>query len=167
MSPNPANRKIDLNYLRKYEQIVTFHSTKEKTHLICSMVIYFKDFFILILYIKVKVNIAESYPTLWDPMDYSPWNSQGQNTAVGSHSFLQDIFPNQGPNPGLPHCRWILYQLSHKANPFHMYVCIYLFSMGMVFIPVSCTMSQSSIHSSSGTLSIRSSPLSLFLTSTV
>ena len=41
------------------------------------------------------------------------------------------------------------------------------FFLWMVLIPVSCTMSQTSIHSSSGTLSIRSSPLNLFLTSTV
>ena len=32
-------------------------------------------------------------------------------------SLLQGIFPTQGSNPGLPHCRWILYQLSHKGNP--------------------------------------------------
>ena len=48
---------------------------------------------------------------------YSPWNSPGQNTGVGSCSFLQGIFPTQGSNPGLPHCRWILYQLSHKGSP--------------------------------------------------
>ena len=48
---------------------------------------------------------------------YSPWNSLGQNTLVGSHSRLQGIFPTQGLNPGLPPCRWILYQLSHKENP--------------------------------------------------
>ena len=45
---------------------------------------------------------------------YSPWNSPGQNTGVGSLSILQGIFPTQGSNPGLPHCRGILYQLSHK-----------------------------------------------------
>ena len=38
----------------------------------------------------------------------SPWNSPGQNTGVGSLSLLQGIFPTQGSNPGLPHCRWIL-----------------------------------------------------------
>ena len=48
---------------------------------------------------------------------YSPWNSPGQNTGVGSLSLLQGIFPTQGSNPGLPHCRWILYQLSHKGSP--------------------------------------------------
>ena len=42
---------------------------------------------------------------------YSPWNSPGQNTGVGSCSLLQGMFPTQGLNPGLLHCRWILYQL--------------------------------------------------------
>ena len=48
---------------------------------------------------------------------YSPWNSLGQNTGVGSLFLLQGIFPTQGSNPGLPHCRRILYQLSHKGSP--------------------------------------------------
>ena len=43
---------------------------------------------------------------------YSPRNSPGQNTGVGSLSLLQGIFPTQGSNPGFPHCRQILYQLS-------------------------------------------------------
>ena len=45
---------------------------------------------------------------------YSPWNSLGQNTRSDSLSLLQGIFPTQGSNPGLLHCRWILYQLSHR-----------------------------------------------------
>ena len=48
---------------------------------------------------------------------YSRWNSPGQNTGVGISSLLQGIFPTQGSNPGLPHCRQILYQLSHKGSP--------------------------------------------------
>ena len=48
---------------------------------------------------------------------YSPWNSSGQNTGVGSLSLLQGIFPTQGSNPGFLHCRWILYQLSYEGNP--------------------------------------------------
>ena len=48
---------------------------------------------------------------------YSPWNSPGQKTGVGSLSLLQGITLTQGLNPGLPHCRWILYQLSHKGSP--------------------------------------------------
>ena len=46
----------------------------------------------------------------------SPWNSPGQNTGVGSLSFLQGIFPTQGLNSGLSHCRHILYQLSHRGS---------------------------------------------------
>ena len=46
---------------------------------------------------------------------YSPRNSPGQNTGVGSLSLFQGIFPTQGSNPGLPHCRWILYQLSYQV----------------------------------------------------
>ena len=47
---------------------------------------------------------------------YSPWNSPGQNTAVGSLSLLQGIFPTQGSNPGLLHCKRILYQLNHQGS---------------------------------------------------
>ena len=48
---------------------------------------------------------------------HSPWDSPGQNTGVGSLSLFQGIFPTQGLNPGLGHCRWILYQLSQKGSP--------------------------------------------------
>ena len=47
---------------------------------------------------------------------YSPWNSPGQNTGVGSRSLLQKIFPTQESNLGFLHCGWILYQLSHKGS---------------------------------------------------
>ena len=48
---------------------------------------------------------------------YSPRNSPGQNTGEGSLSLLQGIFSTQGLNPGLLHCRRILYQLKHKGSP--------------------------------------------------
>jgi len=44
-------------------------------------------------------------------------NSPGQNTGAGSLPLLQGIFPSQGWNPGLPHCRQILYLLSHEESP--------------------------------------------------
>ena len=47
---------------------------------------------------------------------YSPWNSSRQITGVGSCSLLQGIFLTHGSNSGLPHCRRILYQLSHKGS---------------------------------------------------
>ena len=54
--------------------------------------------------------------SLWSHGLYSPWNSPGQNTGEGSLSLLQGLFPTQGLNPGLPHCRQILYQLSHQGR---------------------------------------------------
>ena len=53
---------------------------------------------------------------------YSPWNSPGQNTGVGSLSLLQGVFPTQGLNPGLPHCRQIVYQLSQNLLEFSIKV---------------------------------------------
>ena len=56
-------------------------------------------------------------------MDCSPpgssihGDSPGNNTGVGCHALLQGIFPTQGSNPGLPHCRRILYHLSHQGSP--------------------------------------------------
>ena len=43
------------------------------------------------------------------------WNSPGKNTGAGSHSLLQEVFPTQGSNPALLHCRWILYHLNHQG----------------------------------------------------
>ena len=54
---------------------------------------------------------------LWLPRFLCPWDSPGKNTGVGCQALLQGIFPTQGSNPGLLHCRWILYQLSHKGGP--------------------------------------------------
>ena len=44
-------------------------------------------------------------------------DSSGKNTGVGCHALLQGIFPTQGLNPGLLHCRWILYCLCHQGSP--------------------------------------------------
>ena len=66
-------------------------------------------------------RVSESRSVMCNSLEphglYSPWNSPGQNTGVGSLSLLHWIFPAQGLNPGLPHCRQILYQLSHKGSP--------------------------------------------------
>ena len=61
---------------------------------------------------------------------YSPWNSPGQNTGIGSHSLLRGIFPTQGSKPGLPHCRWILYQLSPREAQEYWSRVVYPFSRG-------------------------------------
>ena len=61
---------------------------------------------------------------------YSPWNSPGQNTDVGSLSLLQGYVPTQGSNPGLLHCRQISYQLNHKESPIILEWVAYSFSSG-------------------------------------
>ena len=63
---------------------------------------------------------SESRSVVFDSLQphglYSPWNSPGQNTGVGSHSLLQGSIPTQRSNQGLLHCRWILHQLSHQGS---------------------------------------------------
>ena len=65
---------------------------------------------------KNKSHLVVS-DSLWPHGLSSPWNSPGENTGAGSLSLLQGIFPTQGSNPGLLHCRRILDQLSYKGNP--------------------------------------------------
>ena len=66
--------------------------------------------------------VAQSCSILFNPMDCSPLgtsvhgDSPGKNTRVGCHALLQGIFPTQGSNPGLPHCRRILHHLSHQGS---------------------------------------------------
>ena len=73
---------------------------------------------------KVRYLESESLSVVSDSLRpnglYSSWNSPGLNTGVDSLFLLQRIFPTQGSNPGLPHCRWILYQLSHKGSPMYL-----------------------------------------------
>ena len=62
--------------------------------------------------------MAKSCPILCDPMDYTVRViPQARILEWVAFTLLQGIFPTQGSNPGLPHCRWILYQLSHKGSP--------------------------------------------------
>ena len=71
------------------------------------------------LIVSLKVKAAQPCST-----PFTPWmNSPGQNTGVGSLSFLQGIFPTQGLNPGLLHYRQIPYHLSHQGR-FHVLVIV-------------------------------------------
>ena len=74
---------------------------------------------------------------------YSPRNSLGKNTGMGSLSLLQGIFPTQGLNPGLLHCRWVLYQLSHKGittkdvgSIYCIYLIVYNFLLKIICIKI-------------------------------
>ena len=66
---------------------------------------------------------AQSSPIVCDSTDCSPpgssihGDSPGKNTEVGCHTLFQGLFPTQGSNPDLPHCRQILYHLSPGGSP--------------------------------------------------
>ena len=80
------------------------------------------------------IHLAESEScsvvsySLWPHGLYSPWNSLGQKLEWVAFPFSRGIFPTQGSNPDLPHCRWILYQLSHKRSPIILEWVAYPFS---------------------------------------
>ena len=76
------------------------------------------NFFIFLMLVKSE---SESCSVVSDSLRpyglYSPWNSPGQNTGVGSLPLLQEIFPTQGSNPGVPHCRRILLPDEPQGKP--------------------------------------------------
>ena len=81
----------------------------------------------------MKSEVAQLCPTLWGPMDCSlPGSSlhgilQARVLEWVAIFLLQGIFPTQGSSPGLPHCRRILYCLSHQGSPvIDMYDPIFL-----------------------------------------
>ena len=84
----------------------------------------------------VCVLVAQSHPILYNPIDcidpiqpdrlFSPWNSPGKNTGVGSHFLIQRIFPTPGIEPGSPALQ-VDYLLSEQPKKPHQYAykCIY------------------------------------------
>ena len=66
------------------------------------------------------------------------WNSPGKSTGVGCHSLLQGIFPNEGWNLGLPHCRWILYNLSSRKAESWTQICLISSSVQFSSVTQSC-----------------------------
>ena len=88
-----------------------------------------------------RVNLSlQTFPTpilgrsteYWLTLEQKRPNHQSMEFSrlVGSLSLLQGIFPTQGLNPGFPHCRQILYQLSHKGSPRILKWVAYPFSSG-------------------------------------
>ena len=84
---------------------------------------HIKNTFKIFLY-KCVCLVAQSCPTLCNPLDCSPpsssihGDSAGENTGVGCHTLLQGTFPTQGSNLGPPDCSQILYHLSHQGSPY-------------------------------------------------
>ena len=73
------------------------------------------------------------------------WNCPGKNTGVGCPSLLQGIFPRLGLNPGLLHCRWILYHLSYQIN-YSLYVCVSCSVLSTLCDPKDCSPPGSSAY---------------------
>ena len=88
--------------------------------LLNSLCRYFVEDFCI--YVYVLCLVSQPCPTLCDPMHCSPpgsfvhGDSPGKNTGVGCHALLQGIFPTQGSNPGLLHCRRIFLHLSYQER---------------------------------------------------
>ena len=76
----------------------------------------------------VGQSVSERHSDVLDSLRphglYSPWNSLGHNTGMGSLSHLQGIFTTQESNWGLLHCWLILYQLSYQGSP-DIYTTVY------------------------------------------
>ena len=74
------------------------------------------------MYIKVKVKSLSRVQLFATPWTVActrllrSWDFLGKSTGVGCHFLFQGIFPTQGLNPGVLHCRWILYHLSHQGS---------------------------------------------------
>ena len=83
---------------------------------------HIKNTFKVCLY-KCVYLVTQSCPTLRNPLDCSPpsssnhGDSPGKNTGMCCYTLLQGTFPTQGSHLGLPHCRQILYHLSHQGSP--------------------------------------------------
>ena len=106
------------------ENVYSGSFAHSKIRLLCLCCIAWAVYmFWMLILVSHVCSVVQLCPTLWDLMDCSPpgpsthGNSLGKNTGVGCHALLQGIFPTQCLNPGLPHCRPILYHLSHQGSP--------------------------------------------------
>ena len=98
-------------------------------HLLCALGLE------LIVCTGKESEVTQSCPTLFNPMDcsppmdyrvLSPWDFPGMTTGVGCHFHLQGIFLTQGWNPGLPHCRQMLYHLNYQGSPQYAIINVFL-----------------------------------------
>ena len=103
----------------------------------------------------MKVLVSQSCSTLGNPMAPArllcQWDFPGKNTGVGCHFLLEGIFPIQGSNPGLLHCRQIIFHLSHQRSPtfsqgspspshsLHLQHYLLLPLYTYLIVPVNCT----------------------------
>ena len=108
---------VFVEYLMWYQLMILILSQTK----INSTILMLKYFGTILIYLIDQQWKWKSFSCAQDSLQpqvlYSPRNSPGQNTGMGSRSLPQGIFPTQGLKPGLPQCRRILYQLSYKGRP--------------------------------------------------
>ena len=126
-TPSPSHKFYCLVNLRclNLRHVITFNSetvsgvprtpliypSSHSPCVLASVVLSILSIYVLLL--SQVSEVAQSCPTLKPARLLCPWDSPGKSTGVGCHFLLQEIFPIQGLNPGLLHCRQTLYCLSH------------------------------------------------------
>ena len=109
----------------KNVSLISFQIKKDKKKL-QSVIALHRNAFWTFLLLKVKVKSlshVQLFGTPWtvarqaqSPELLCSWDFPGKNTGVGCHFLLQEIFPTQGSDSGIPHSRQTLYHLSHQGN---------------------------------------------------
>ena len=117
-----------------WKRTLPLSSTKMSKDNIAGMLVTVADICWPKVCVRVLVGlclITQSSPALCNHLDCSPpgssvhGDSPGKNTGMGCYALLQGIFPTQGLNPGLLHCRQILYHLSHQGSPWILEWVVY------------------------------------------
>ena len=115
IEPRSPTLQVDSFPAEPQEKLKLKQGAIKKSTLYCSLPLFSpSSVFVLSCFSHVWL-----FATLWTVAHRAPL-SMGilqARTLVGCHALLQGIFPTQGSNPGLPHCRWILSHLSHQASP--------------------------------------------------
>ena len=85
---------------------------------------------------SVNCSVISDSATLWTVACQAPLSVEfsSQNTGVVCHSLFQGIFLTQGSNPGLLHCRWVLYFLSHQGSPYKAISILILHEVKMIYV---------------------------------
>ena len=135
--PAPSPHRQVLSSFTSLE-LSCFKISCKRIHSVCylcvcvCMLFLSAQFFFFFFFSEVKsLSCVGLFATPWT-VAYQAALSLGKNTGVGCHFLLQGIFPTQGLKPGLPHCRQMLYPLSHQGNPvlfcfvFNKRICFFL-----------------------------------------
>ena len=129
MQPLLSSSLLWIEYFLNFTRLQTFSYTS----LHCFYMMLALSITILCCAMLSRSVISDCFETPWTVAHQPPLvheDSPGKNTGVGCHALLQHYLLNPGIKPGLPHCRWILYHLSHQESPRILEWIASLFSRG-------------------------------------